>query len=103
MNDYTCVLCGDLCKPAPTKNGWMSLSGLKAIHFDCLEHLWSAFEAMENRQPTTAEEEAKRLRSQVEELKRENAELRQKLAEANEDAERLAEIITLHNNRIGNE
>jgi hypothetical protein len=36
---YKCVICDEWCEQAPTTDEWISIGGLKAIHFRCLNHL----------------------------------------------------------------
>lgn len=49
---YTCLLCGEDCKPSPTKRGWIvwavDFQPLAGIHHDCVERLWDCVNAIKN-------------------------------------------------------
>ncbi len=61
-----CVICEEECNPSPTDDGSFTLQSGKAIHYRCLEHIWTFY----NQQPATND-----LHEKLESLEKEIREL----------------------------
>jgi hypothetical protein len=75
-----CVVCEQKCKPAPTERGWMSLTTGKGIHYDCLEHIWTAYKCQPS--PELVRQERDALSARVVELKKQLKEANDAMQEA---------------------